>query len=853
MIQEEHKIIINKLLSIEHKSIAQKLNFINNSDIISDELLYKAIGVIDYYSRVREDYAKQVIIVLSSILYTYKREHWTGLNQFLIIVLSRIGFAPSAIMVDNNFDFTRNQFSAMDSLISQLNTTINQLKCEIVVENKVFLLTEFQKNIWDKCSEAKFIGISAPTSAGKSFVILLKAIKNILTEGGNIVYIVPTLSLITQVTNDFSQKLKEFGLNNYSILTSYKDGNKNNVIYVLTPERTISAYNEGEKPFGTLNTFIVDEIQNIERIENEEDERAKILFDSLVELSLSYNPKNIIFSGPRVNGLKEMGFEIFEEKNPIEIKTDASPVANFTYSISKKGKEYFFNQYSQINRDYQSIKIENQNKIRIGGNQYDNVFFEYLNNILLCLGNESKNIIFAPTSNTARKIALKLSEKIISPQICNSKINSLKEYISETVHQKYDLIEVLDRNIIYHHGKMPIHIRNVLEYAIREKMISNIVCTTTLMQGVNIPTQNVIMRNGNLSLKKKKGDMPKLTNYEISNLRGRAGRLLKDFIGRTFVLDQNAFENKEENTILFQDEEKSLKTGYSNIFERYNKKINSNLLKNISNEEFNDNIGNDFYFLVTYIRRTILQYKENSYQRLNSVGIKLSKEQISQILNNLTANLSIPLEICIRNRYIDPIVLNQIYENINEFDLPLNIRDNKFVNKLFITVNKIKAKFPKFYKRVFEKKDLSESFFYTVNNWVKEKKISEILNSNYFDNSEKIDQAINTIQNDICFNLATLLKPFYSIKFPDSKFINNIEMGAYKPITLQLISLNIPREVAIILRDTIFKNEVNNDKLSDKDIIKIINDNFKKINFWNQIQLLHLMQFSEKIIFKENN
>lgn len=98
-----------------------------------------------------------------------------------------------------------------------------------------------------------------------------------------------------------------------------------------------------------------------------------------------------------------------------------------------------------------------------------------------------------------------------------------------------------------------------------------------------------------------------------------------------------------------------------------------------------------------------------------------------------------------------------------------------------------------------------------------------------------------------------MLKPFYSIKFPDSKFINNIEMGAYKPITLQLISLNIPREVAIILRDTIFKNEVNNDKLSDKDVIKIINDNFKKINFWNQIQLLHLMQFSEKIIFKENN
>ena len=383
-------------------------------------------------------------------------------------------------------------------------------------------------------------------------------------------------------------------------------------------------------------------------------------------------------------------------------------------------------------------------------------------------------------------------------------------------------------------------IRNVLEYAIREKMIDNIVCTTTLMQGVNIPTQNVIMRNGNLSLKKRKGDMPKLTNYEISNLRGRAGRLLKDFIGRTFILDQNAFENKEENTILFQDEEKSLKTGYSDIFERYCKKINSNLLENISNEEFNDNIGNDFYFLVTYIRRTILQHKEKSYKRLSSVGIKLSKEQILQILDKLTTSLSIPLEICFRNRYIDPIVLNKIYMDINEFDLPLAIKDNKLANKLFITVNNIKIKYPKLYNKTLNGKTLPESFFYTVNNWIKEKKLSEILNSDHFDNSEKIDQIINTIQKDICFNLVTLLRPFYSIKAPDSKFINNIEVGAYKPITIQLINMNIPREVAIILRDTIFKDQEYDDKLSDKDAVKIINDNFNKIDFWNQIQLSHL-------------
>ncbi|CEN32866.1 hypothetical protein CCAN12_230001 [Capnocytophaga canimorsus] len=65
-------------------------------------------------------------------------------------------------------------------------------------------------------------------------------------------------------------------------------------------------------------------------------------------------------------------------------------------------------------------------------------------------------------------------------------------------------------------------------------------------------------------------------------------------------------------------------------------------------------------------------------------------------------------------------------------------------------------------------------------------------------------------------------------------------MGAYKPITIQLINLNIPREVAIILRDTIFRDQIYNDNLSDKVIIKTINDNFDKIDFWNQVQLSHL-------------
>src|SRR5690554_3994612 len=581
---EKHKEIINQLLAIDHKHIALKLNLINgDKPMISDTLLYKAINVIDHYSRCEDDNAKQIVIVLSSILYSYKKKHWKGLRQFLVIVLSRIGFAPSAIMIDKDFNYDTNQFSSFDSFISELSTAISQYKNEIKIKENTFLLTDFQKDIWDKCTASDFVGISAPTSAGKSFIIVLKAIENIIKSGENVVYIVPNLSLISQVIKDFHQKLKEFEINNYEILTNYHKKTKTNKIYVLTPERAISAYDEDEKPFGVVNTFIVDEIQNIERIENKKDERAKILFDSLVELSFSYDPNLIIFSGPRVTGLKDMGFDIFEEENTIEVQSNSSPVANFTYSIFKKGKKYYFKQYSQFNNKSSSIEIKNNGFIKIGGKQYNEAYFNYLATVINSLGENNKNVVFAPSSGSARKIAINLAKRIKHQTVKDGTMDSLKDYISSTVHPKYDLIDTLKNKVAYHHGKVPLHIRNVLEYSINEKMIDNIVCTTTLMQGVYLPAQNVIMRNGYLSTKEINGEMPELTNYEISNLRGRAGRLLKDIIGRTFVLDENAFIKKQKEAnqkTLFQDENKSLKSGYGNVFEKYKQKINNSVFNN---------------------------------------------------------------------------------------------------------------------------------------------------------------------------------------------------------------------------------------------------------------------------------
>ena len=231
--------------------------------------------------------------------------------------------------------------------------------------------------------------------------------------------------------------------------------------------------------------LIVDEIQNIEKVANEDDQRAKTLYDTLIEFRYSSNPDVTVMSGPRVEGLKNLGVEIFNEKSAIEEKTKDSPVASFTYAISKKGNSYFFNQYSDILDAPNKLKITDNTLIKgYGKSRYQDDYLVYLSNFIKNLGADSRNIIFSPTTVQARKTAIKFSETKGENAI-DDKIISLIAYIEETVHNKYDLCFTIKKGAAYHHGKMPTHVRAVIERAIKDKLINNVFCTTTILKRVS--------------------------------------------------------------------------------------------------------------------------------------------------------------------------------------------------------------------------------------------------------------------------------------------------------------------------------------------------------------------------------
>ncbi|AMK75931.1 hypothetical protein A1342_03710 [Methylomonas methanica] len=798
----------------------------------------EALAVLGELSNSDEEFHLQVSILIIALLWSYSPEYNKDqLRQILTPVLSKIGFSPSVFLIDNFFK-TERVYSSIGSYYDKLKIVANDLANTIHIGEKEYILTKFQAQLWKTMQESNLLGISAPTSAGKSFLIYLKIVDLILDGASRFVYIVPTLSLISQVTADLSKLLKEFKVYNIDVLNSFEETCEN-FIYVVTQERALSIFSD--KDIGTIDLFVIDEIQNIERVANEGPDRSKVLYDVLKDVKYNHDVSRIILSGPRLKNIANLGFEIFGEISDEEA-SESPPVLSLTYSISKDKKAYYLNQYS-IAFDYPiQIKIANTETIYgIGGSQYNEKFSNYLNSIVEKL-NDSINIIFSPTSGQARKSANSYCNAIkINQSAQNENVNNdLADYVRKTVHPCYDLADLLKNGIAYHTGKTPSHIRKSLEIAAREGLLKNIFCTTTLMQGVNLPANNIIIRNPYLYTKKRGAEIH-LSAYEFANLRGRAGRLLIDFIGRTVVLDESCFiENSEfqDESRLFDDEYKEIKTGYDKIYQEHRDEIDTALLNDERVAESSSK------HLLTHIRYMLYKYGDQGEDRLKDVGLNIDDSILHAARNNIS-NIKAPRDFILKNRYWDPIDLAYIYgiyiDNANK--LPRSVWAANFANKILNWLEIMRDEMPYYFERyigVFDNRYLY-GVAKSAEQWAREKPLQDMLidrfgTTAYEGIDSDIDAEIEKINSKVGFGLSMLLKPISDIDGDENPIIYSIENGVYSNISKYFVDRGVPRETAIRISKL-----VPNKYLKQREQAIDLKQVFQNLDYWEKKHVEHLI------------
>ncbi|EPA0508306.1 DEAD/DEAH box helicase [Vibrio alginolyticus] len=790
--------ILRQLLEIELNNFAVKMSLIDaEHTCIPYKLCLEALNLLKDVSNSEDtDFNRQIAISIVSLLWTHSETSIKdNLRQIITPILSSMGFSPSSMMLDEQLR-EEGVYSPMNSYIDKLRVIIHDRKNQITIGEKTYTLTGFQSDLWQAIEQNRLVGISAPTSAGKSFLIYLKIIDLLKQGARKFVYVVPTLSLISQVTADLSKLMREHGIRDIDVLNSFEE-ELEEFIYVVTQERAITLFSESG--VSNLNMLVVDEIQNIEKVANEGEDRSKVLYDVLIDVRNDANVDKIILSGPRLKNIGGLGFRIFGEVSE-EKQTDSPPVLSLTYSISKKRGTYLLNQYSALFDVPLQRTIENSSHINgLGQVQYTPKFNDYLHRTLSSLSDDV-NVVFSPTSTQARKSADQFAKYIEQD---NSKaLSSLSSYLRSSVHTNYELAKIVESGVAYHTGKTPMHVRKSIEHATSRQFIKYLFCTTTLMQGVNLPAKNVIVRNPNLFTKRKQ-DSVSLSAYEFANLRGRAGRLLTDFIGRTIVLDEGSFDSanhENSGSSLFPEEYKDIRTGYQDIYQQHADFVDEVL----SRDQIVD--GAPSKALITHIRQMLYRHgKEKGVSRLKDVGLHLEVGLINDTMKSLE-KLKVERDLVLANRYWDPVDLarlTQIYQS-NYQPLATNVFEPGMYQGFLDWMTTMRMEFPYYFKRYLGKID-NDAYMYGVaksaESWVREKPLRDILHARFHSDDvgidNKIDSEIEKLGKHVSYGLPMLLKPIADLGNKNSSIISVIELGMHTPLARYLSDRGVPRETAI--------------------------------------------------------
>ncbi|MFZ2539224.1 MAG: DEAD/DEAH box helicase, partial [Oscillospiraceae bacterium] len=428
--------VLTRWLEIEYYAIANKTKFISYSAEADYELIMDSIRCLDYITAMEKGRHQNYVITVIALMWEHIDKTKYDIKNFVLKILTRIGYPTSAIIIDNEFTESGDKFFRPNSILDMLTLTLEQQRNEVIINKHSFLLTDFQKEIWDAMDTSSLIGISAPTSAGKSFVLLLKTISRLVADEFDIVYVVPTLSLLNQVTEDYNKMLKKLDITNCKIVNSFIPDNKedSSTIYILTQEKALGAFSNEETAFAKKLILVVDEIQNIERIHHSNDLRAKILYDTLIEFRQKDNIEQVIISGPRIDDIDNLGEKIFGDAT-LELRTDISPVLNLTYSIKKIQNKYYLKQYCALRSGAFSREINDTTYIAgYGKKHYTDEYKKYLKTFIKNIGSGDQNIIFAPTSNTAKDIAIAISDDIIDTK---GPLEDLINYYADTINANY--------------------------------------------------------------------------------------------------------------------------------------------------------------------------------------------------------------------------------------------------------------------------------------------------------------------------------------------------------------------------------------------------------------------------------
>lgn len=435
-------------------------------------------------------------------------------------ILTELGNFPSLTYAETKYGMKPSTLLGLiqRNVVEQLNT--------IEVAGAAIALTDYQRKVWDSLQEGTSLAISAPTSAGKSFLVIEHLCRHALELSGYVfVYIAPTRALLSEIHLKIKQRLAVDVAIRVTDIPTFEDVPKQ--VFVLTQERfkvllslTSSA----------INLVVVDEAQNLS-----DGARGMILQDCIEQCYVRDNRTHIVMLAPGAQGFQG-AMESLGMPNISEVSTTVSPVLQNRIVVSKTPS---LNQLE--------FKLLNAQGSLDVGTMHCEITLDLAESrlaaVALELGRGGGSLVYAKTPTEAAKLAKLIAFGLddLADAGCNSE---LVAFIKDHIHPEYHLIGMVDKGVAFHYGQMPSLLREAIEAAFRNGSIKFLVCTTTLFQGINLPAKSVFINTP----ARGRGEKTMLDPALLWNFAGRAGRMAKDIVGNVFLVDYESWDTQPLDT-----------------------------------------------------------------------------------------------------------------------------------------------------------------------------------------------------------------------------------------------------------------------------------------------------------------
>jgi len=332
-----------------------------------------------------------------------------------------------------------------------------------------------QAPIYHRLLAGNNVVLSAPTSFGKS-----KIIDAVIATGRfvNIVVIVPTLALLDETRRRLQ---KQFSAQYHVVGHPSQGPAEGRNIFIFTPERVVS-YSEN---FPKIDFFVLDEFYKIGG-QSEEDRRVVALNEAFYLLYKKHKAQFYML-GPNIRAISEGASQRF---NFEFISTDFQTVVADIVDVHAPTEDDRFRELISICRDT------------------DEPTLIYCRSLL-----QVNSVAEALLASDARGVA--------------HDTDAAADWLSGEFHPDWILPRALRAGIAVHYGPLPRSIAHEMVRFFNGGRIQFLVCTSTLIEGVNTKAKNVIIFDNKIAREK-------LDYFTFNNIKGRSGRMFEHFVGRVF-------------------------------------------------------------------------------------------------------------------------------------------------------------------------------------------------------------------------------------------------------------------------------------------------------------------------------